>query len=280
MRVAIAQLRSTEDPWENLAMVQSLCVEAESNGAKLICFPENILYRGRRSRIPSEVLFKRLENGEIESDVSAFARELKAFQSKQSLTISLGSVLEQSDDPHRPYNSHWILEPQTSIAAYPKIHLFSFHQGEVIYRESDQISAGQNLVTHKLEDFKIGLSICYDLRFPELYRSLALDHGATLFLVPSAFTMETGRAHWHTLLRARAIENACYVIAPAQWGSHLNDRDQRLWCYGHSLAYDPWGELLIEGPEQGDCLLYVDIDSNRVARVRDRLPSLQDVRLW
>lgn len=276
MKIAIAQLRSTEDHWENLALVESLSEEAEREGASLICFPENVLYRGRRNKISSDVILKLQSNGHIETSASAFAREVYDLQNRSKITISLGSVLEDSGDRARPFNSHWILRPNKAVLAYQKIHLFSFYQDDVVYRESDQIKGGRDILSFDLDGGTVGLSICYDLRFPELYRVMSLDRGVNIILVPSAFTMETGRAHWHTLLRARAIENLSYVIAAAQWGSHLNEKDQQLWCYGHSLAYDPWGEPLAEGPEQGDSLQFIHFDNSRVSTLRKRLPALQD----
>jgi predicted amidohydrolase len=280
MRIAVAQVRATEDPWENLATVKKYSEEASAAGAQLVCFSENIFFRGRRSQMPSGIVLNRLQDGRLDETTSDFSRALSEFQKNLKLHVSLGSVVEQSQVLDKPYNSHWILKPSGEISAYHKIHLFTFHQEDVIYREADQMTGGKSVVSFEIGDFKFGLSICYDLRFPELYRDLVLDKGVNVILVPAAFTQETGRAHWHSLLRARAIENLSYVVASAQWGSHLNDKNQELWCYGHSLAYDPWGDLLKEAPEEGNHILFIDIDRARIEKVRKRLPSLEDIRLW
>lgn len=280
MRVAVAQTRSTENIWENLSLVQAFTEEAHSLGAELVCFPENILFRGRKSLLSSEGILARSAGGEIETGASSFARELGDWLRSLKIALSLGSVLELDRLSSKPFNSHWIFRPNAPLISYHKIHLFSFRQGDVVYQESTDVSSGERECTAEIHDFRAGLSVCYDLRFPELYRRMVLNHGANLLMVPAAFTFETGRAHWHTLLRARAIESLSYVVASAQWGSHFNEKGQELKCYGHSLIVDPWGEILAEGPEEGDALLVADLDMNRVTQVRKQLPALDDVKLW
>jgi predicted amidohydrolase len=153
-------------------------------------------------------------------------------------------------------------------AVYRKIHLFDAVAGAKVYRESDDLDPGADLVTADVDGLTAGLTICYDLRFPELYRSLALC-GARLLLVPAAFTEATGRDHWEVLLRARAIENGCFVVAAAQWGVHGDDR----WCHGRSMIVDPWGTVLAVASD-GVGVCDADLDLTAVERVRDRLPVL------
>jgi nitrilase len=196
------------------------------------------------------------------------------------IAVSLGSVLEVGSGSKLPWNSHWIIKAhRSSIEAYRKIHLFDYAGSTARYHESNDVQAGEHIQSVSIGALRAGLSICYDLRFPELYRHLALLQGAQILLVPSAFTRETGEAHWHTLLRSRAIENLSFVAAAAQWGSHRNSQGQELFCYGHSLVVDPWGRVLAEAPGQGDALLVVDLELDELRRSRERLPSLSSVRL-
>jgi predicted amidohydrolase len=272
-RVAIVQFCSSEDAWANLAQVNAFVQEATDSGADLVCFPENILYRGRRSKFDQDFILSLDESGQM-SDRSDFSRSLKEFAETWKISVSLGSVLESSGNSSKPFNSHWIIRPNAPVISYHKIHLFHFSSGEIHYRESEVISGGSDIVTADLGELKLGLSICFDLRFPELYRKLVLEKKANVLLVPSAFTRETGEAHWHALLQARAIENQSYVIAAAQWGWHLNEAGQKLYCYGHSLAYDPWGKLIAESTKDRDDLVIIDISGQELERRRLQLPSL------
>ena len=187
--------------------------------------------------------------------------------------VLAGSIYEPSPVAGRVYNTSALFGPDGELlAAYRKIHLFDVVAGTVAYRESDDVAAGADVVTAAVDGVTVGLSVCYDLRFPELYRSLAL-RGAEILLVPSAFTAYTGAAHWEILLRARAVENGCFVVAPAQVGEHLPGRD----CWGHSMIVDPWGIVLAElGEGEGVCV--ADLDLGRLAEVRAQIPPLDNRR--
>jgi predicted amidohydrolase len=271
LKIAIAQLRSSSDPWANLLQAQSFAKEAEAAGCELLCFPENVFYRGPKTSPGFERSQIVINAANPSNDFSIAVME---FIKQTPLALSLGSVFEESADPHKPYNAHWFVHPGGRIRSYKKIHLFNFESNQGSYRESDEVLAGKDSVVEPLGDFNFGLSICFDLRFAELFRDLTLKKGANVLLIPAAFTYETGQAHWHTLLRARAIENQSYVIAAGQWGSHFNAKGEELFCYGHSLVYSPWGELIVEGPEQSDALLPFEIDQDQITRTRARLPAL------
>ncbi len=265
-------MRSTEDPWQNLALIQAYTEEAAQKGAQIICFPENAFYRGPKSKMPIDTILSLSGNRIIESQ--DFSKAIAEWTRDLKIAVCLGSVPEKSQDPRRPFNSHWFIQPGGSVSSYHKMHLFDFAGSQATYRESDEMTRGSDLVSVPFGDFKVGLSICFDLRFPELFRHLTLNHRTNLLLVPAAFTRETGRAHWHTLLRARAVENLSYVCGIGQWGGHLNEKGQELFCYGHSLIYSPWGDLVAEAGEEGDALLIVDLDVKQVKSTRERLPAL------
>lgn len=272
MKVALAQIQSSEDPWENLFLVQGLTLEASQKGADLVCFPENVFFRGSKAKLTDEFVLSR--SGDVLNEASEFSRSVGEWLRSLPCAVSLGSVPERSPDSARPFNSHWLVEQNGRIHSYQKIHLFDYVGTQAVYKESDEMARGSSLVSLDLAGFKIGLSICFDLRFPELFRKLVLDHKVNLILVPAAFTRETGRAHWHTLLRARAIENLSYVIGVGQWGSHKNAQGQDLWCYGNSVVYAPWGEQLVVSEEEGDALLVADLHLEKIAEARARLPAL------
>jgi nitrilase len=198
--------------------------------------------------------------GPIQSFLSETARQ-------HNIYLSAGSIPLISPDAGRVFNSQLVYNPQgVQISRYDKIHLFSFARGEESYDESRAILAGRDVTRLQTPDITLGLSICYDLRFPELYRSMGQ---VDLILVPSAFTYTTGRAHWEILLRARAIENQCYVLAPAQGGTHENGR--RTW--GHSMLIDPWGDILEVLPEH-EGIVSGTIEPDRLMEVRQSLPAL------
>jgi predicted amidohydrolase len=192
--------------------------------------------------------------------------------------VAAGSIAEQAADG-RFYNSSPLLDPTGDVVAvYRKIHLFDVDiQGQPPLRESAAFAGGDQLVTHATEDVRIGLSICYDLRFPELYRGL-VTLGAEVFLVPSAFTAATGEAHWEVLLRARAIEDQCFVVAPAQWGAWGAPEEGRR-CFGNSMVVDPWGRVLVRAPKEGDGVWFAELDLAELRRVRQTLPALAHRRL-
>ena len=263
MIVACIQLNSGEDKAANVAAAVELVERAAGAGARLIVLPETWTYKGRakgRAKASEPI------DGRSNSVLAGLAREHRAY-------LLAGSIYERTPFPDRCGNASVLFGPNgRSLAVYRKIHLFDALAGTAVYRESDYLEAGQELVTAKVDGTIVGFSICYDLRFAELYRALALK-GARILLVPSAFTAHTGQDHWEVLLRARAIENGCFVVAANQWGPHEPDR----LCYGHSMIVDPWGTVLAEAPDEVDMCL-ADIDLAQVDAVRAQIPSLQHRR--
>jgi predicted amidohydrolase len=191
------------------------------------------------------------------------------------VTIIAGGFPELSPDARRPYNTCAVFSENGELcASYRKVHLFDVDLADgTRLRESEATLPGSTATVVNIAGFEVGLSICYDLRFPELYR-LLLDRGARVLVVPAAFTLHTGKDHWHVLLRARAIEAQCWVLAAAQWGQHPNRRSS----YGHSLIVDPWGKVLADGGE-GPGYILADIDSQAVVRARQRIPALEHDRM-
>jgi len=261
----LVQMRSGLSPQANLEAALRLIGEAKSAGADYVLTPEmtNIL------EVKRERLFTALAPEESDASLAAFrglARQHGIFLHVGSLAIKLL--------PERAANRSFLIDPRGEIIArYDKIHMFDVDlaNGES-YRESRNYRAGDIAVAIDLPWGRLGLTVCYDLRFPALYRALA-EAGSTFLAVPSAFTKQTGEAHWHVLNRARAIENTCYVFAAAQGGSHENGRD----TFGHSLIVDPWGRVLAEGGVD-PAVVMADIDLAAVAIARGRIPSLQHGR--
>jgi predicted amidohydrolase len=271
LRVACVQLNTRADVAANVRAAEALVEEAAAAGARLVALPETWAYKGRREGIlaSAESL-----DGPSNAALARLAARLGIF-------VLAGSIYEPSPEPRRVYNASALFGPDGELlAAYRKIHLFDLTADTTVYRESGYVRPGAELVTVEVDagsaeseaPVTLGLTICYDLRFPELYRSLAL-RGAQVLCVPSAFTAYTGAAHWEVLLRARAVENGCFVIAPGQAGEHLPGRG----CYGHSMIVDPWGTVLAE-VQDGVGLCIADLDLARVAEVRAQIPSLQNRR--
>jgi deaminated glutathione amidase len=264
--VAVAQMCSTPDVAANLEQALTLVDEAAGNGAELVCLPENTLYLRVEDAEQSPLL---LPSSEPFTALCRRARELGVW-------LLVGSLPEDSGDPRRPYNTSVLVDSAGDArASYRKLHLFRLRaaDGEPGLDESRTSSAGDRPVLARTPFGGIGLSICYDLRFPELYRA-HVAAGATILTVPAAFTERTGRVHWRMLLRARAVENQAFVVAPAQAGHHGGHR--RSW--GHSLIADPWGEILAE-VEGGPGVALAELDPKRITEVRDALPALRDVSL-
>ncbi len=264
---AAVQMTSTSDVEANWESAQELVRRAVGLGAAFVATPENTNYLG-----PHEEKVRRAETLEGPSCArfGALARELR-------IHLLLGSFNEASEDPRRCRNTSVLFAPDGSrLAVYRKIHLFDIDlPGSVRFAESDTVLPGEDVVVAATPLAHLGLTICYDLRFAELYRRLAED-GAEVLLVPSAFTLATGKDHWHALLRARAIENQCWVIAPAQTGRH-DDGGLRE-SYGHALIADPWGEVVAQASD-GPGLALAEIDLERVERVRAALPVAKHRRL-
>ncbi len=261
MRVAAVQLNSTDDRARNIDTAARLVRAAAADGADLVALPEkwNLLAGGERLLAEAEPLA-----GPSLTAARGWAREL-------GIHLLAGSVSAIGEG--KAFNTSVLIGPDGSdLAVYRKIHMFDVVVGGVTYRESEYEDPGEEIVTGSLGEADLGLSVCYDLRFPELYRILAL-RGARLISVPSAFTATTGRDHWEVLLRARAIENQVFLIAPNQIGEAPPQYDS----YGHSAIVDPWGEVLAIAPDE-ECVIAADIDLAAQDRVRESLPSLANRR--
>jgi deaminated glutathione amidase len=263
--VGLVQMRSGRTPAQNVDAATKLIKEAKTGGADYVLTPEmtNILERKR------EDLFAALAPEEKDRSLAAFrdlARRLGIWVHVGSLAIE---VL-----PQKAVNRSFLIDPKGEIAArYDKIHMFDVDlAGGESYRESGSYRPGELAVAVDIPWGRVGLTICYDLRFPALYRALA-EAGASFITIPSAFTQQTGEAHWHVLTRARAIETGSFVFAAAQGGRHEDGRD----TFGHSIAIDPWGRVLAEGGTEPGVIL-ADVDPSQVAIVRARIPSLQHGR--
>jgi deaminated glutathione amidase len=264
MHVAVVQLNVQDDVAANLQRVRHWIAQAAAAGAQLVALPENFAFMGEEAR--KRELAERLD-GAFPGPILAALSESAA---KYGVWIIGGGMPEASDDIARPYNTSVLVDPRGGIASkYRKVHLFDVSLPDgTLYRESAATSAGSEPVTADVLGVRLGMSVCYDLRFPELYRRL-VDEGARVVTVPSAFTLMTGKDHWHVLLQARAIENQVYVLAPAQHGKHPRGRQ----TYGKSLIVDPWGEIIAQCSE-GEGFAAATLDFGYQDRVRTALPSL------
>jgi len=262
---AVCQMRSGEDVARNLTSAEALVRDAAAAGATFVALPECMVFlRAEGEKAP-----------EAQSIAGPWAKRFADLARELKITILMGSFPETAAEAARPYNTTLLFGPTGErVAAYRKMHLFDINvPGLEHLKESKATTPGTELVVADAGFAKLGLSICYDLRFPELYRALSAQ-GAEVLLVPSAFTDRTGRDHWEVLLRARAIENLCYVMAPAQWGKHGGNRAS----YGHAMIVDPWGAVLAQVPDgEGFALAVLDFD--RLHRLRAELPALQAKRL-
>lgn len=271
---AVVQLNSRDDLAENLRRAAALVRRAAGRGASLVVLPENLAYMG-----PEEgklAVAERFERGPVSDAAGAIARWASALAIETGAWLLLGGVPERVEgDAAHVHNAAVLVDAAGSVAAvYRKVHLFDVDLADgTRLQESRSVRAGDEVLAVESPVGKLGLSICYDLRFPELYRRL-VDQGATVLTVPAAFTVPTGRDHWHVLLRARAIESQSYVLAAAQWGAHGNGRT----TYGHALVCDPWGTVIAECPD-GEGIALAEIDPERVRSVRGQLPSLRHRRL-
>lgn len=274
---AVVQLTSTADVARNLRRVEELCERAKARGAQLIALPENfaILASSEQDKFQHAVSFGSDGDGPSGPSILGAMQRLAA---RLGVHLILGGMPERSSQPGRVYNTCVLLDPSGNVAAlYRKIHLFDvdFPGASTTLRESTTVSAGDvdQAVVASTPWGGLGLSVCYDVRFPELYRRLA-ENGARILTVPAAFTLHTGKDHWHVLLRARAIENQCFVLAPAQQGRHNPTRV----TYGHSLIIDPWGTVLADCPD-GEGIALAELDFSILERVRTELPCLAHRRL-
>ncbi len=261
--VALVQTDAGPDVEANVAQAAALADEAAAGGARLVALPEYLQYRGPDAGYRASA---RSVPGPTTQPFAEVARRRGAW-------ILVGSVAETSDDPERPYNTSVLIDPDGSVAArYRKIHLFDVAVDDgPVDTESARVSPGEEPVCADVDGVRIGLSVCYDLRFPELYRSLALA-GAEVLTVPANFTERTGRDHWEVLLRARAIENGAYVLAPSQVNGPPGSP-----AYGRSTIVDPWGTVIAQAPDVVG-IIRADIETDRVAAVRRQIPSLANRR--
>ena len=267
MRVAALQVVSSTDLDHNLARADALLDEAARRGATLAVLPEYFCVMEQPGM--SKTRFAEAPgSGPVQQMLSQAA-------ARHGMWVVGGSLPLRCPQPDRVYNSTIAFGPDgRMVARYDKMHLFAFERGNERYAEADTIAPGDNPAAFDADGLRIGLSICYDLRFPELYRALSQPSPCDAFLVPAAFTYTTGEKHWEILLRARAIENLAYVVASAQGGRHANGR--RTW--GHSMIIDPWGEVLAMLAE-GEGVITADIESERIASWRASLPALQHRRM-
>ncbi len=262
---ACVQFSASRDKAENIARMATLVEDAAARGARLVLLPEkwNAIADGRELLAYAESLE---DGGDTLDALSEWARRLQ-------LDLICGAIAIADGD--RVGNVSIAFSPDGErVAAYTKIHLFDVDVGGISYRESDGTAPGGDLVTAELDGVTVGLTVCYDLRFPELYRALTLDRGARILTIPSNFTLHTGMAHWEVLLRARAIENQAFVLATGQHGTPGGlDKPS----YGHSMIVDPWGTVLAQAPD-GDGVIVADLDLDAQAAIRERLPALLHIR--
>jgi deaminated glutathione amidase len=269
--VAAIQMRSIGDLAANLAVVRELVGKAAAGGAKLIVLPECFSFLGRAEGdkfAAAEVLDGR---GPVMQTLAELATKHGAW------IIGGGTPETVPDDPKRTYNALVAIDPSGKLVAkYRKIHLFDVDiPGGAVLRESDATAAGNEAIVANIAGVNVGMSICYDLRFPELYRTLVKDKGAEVVVIPAAFTAHTGAAHWHVLMRARAIEDQVWIVAAAQWGKHNDKRES----YGHTLVVDPWGTITGELAE-GDGVVAAMLDGETIAKRRAQMPVLRHAVLW
>jgi predicted amidohydrolase len=258
--VAAVQMNSRGDKAHNIATALRLIDQAAASGARLVALPEVWTYLG-----PEEA-----NRDHAEPIPGPTIDLLRERARRRGIYLHCGSIHEVREGDPRIFNTSVVLSPEGDILArYSKIHLFDVVlDGVATYQESATVSPGDEIVTVEIEGLTVGLSICYDLRFPELFRILAL-RGAEMVVLPAAFTMTTGKDHWEVLIRARAIENGVYLLAPAQVGAHAGDH----WCFGRSMIVDPWGMVVATAPDT-ETIITANVDRSQVARVRRQLPSL------
>ncbi|NDV02698.1 carbon-nitrogen hydrolase family protein [Pseudoroseicyclus tamaricis] len=271
MRAALCQMCSSDDPGENLAAARAMIAEAAAGGAQLVCTPE-VTNCVSTSRTQQEEVLRLEEDDPVLAGLREAAREAGVW-------LAIGSLaLKTRDADGRFANRSFLISPEGEIAArYDKIHMFDVQVSETeTYRESAGYRPGGQAVVAQTPLATLGLTICYDVRFPHLHRALG-KAGAEVLLVPSAFSPGTGPGHWEVLLRARAIETGAFVLAAAQTGEHSLSQGRPRRSYGHSLAVAPWGEVLLDAGEEAGVFL-VDLDLGKVAEARGRLPALSHDR--
>ena len=273
MKIALLQITGGDDPVANLAMVSAMVAQAAAAGAGFVLTPEvtNVVTSNRAQR--DRVV-------QTQADDISLAG-LRAQAARLGIWLSIGSLLIKTGDPDgRVANRSFLIDPTGAIAAqYDKIHLFDVTVSPTeTYRESAGVRPGNRAVIAQTPFGTVGLTVCYDVRFPQLHRALA-HAGADIILQPAAFSTVTGAAHWEPLLRARAIETGCYVLAAAQTGHHPSSVGESRRTYGHSMAISPWGDILVEaGVDPG--ISYINLELAQVALSRARIPALEHDRLF
>lgn len=268
MHIACIQMTSAQDPADNLPVIEARLRKAAAAGATLIALPETCVFMERGRKAMQARLTAQQDNSDL--------KQIAALTAELGVHVLIGSMVLASEDTERAVNRSLLLGPDGTVAAsYDKIHMFdvTLANGET-HAESASYQPGERLAVADIGEAKLGLSICYDVRFPTLYRRLA-EAGADIISVPSAFTRPTGKAHWHILLRARAIETGCFIIAPAQVGAHENGRE----TYGHSLIIDPWGQVLAEAGDADDMIM-AEIDVSLAEKARAQIPALTHGRAF
>jgi len=266
---AVVQMTSQQDVADNIRRASRMVEAAAERGARLVVLPENFAFiKSLKEKLPLAEPLDPDAPGPIVAAMQALVRRL-------GIHLLIGGTPILGPDPGRFYNTAILLDPDGAfVATYRKIHLFDINiPPDTVFTESDWIAPGQDLVTARVLGLTLGLSICYDLRFPELYRGL-VDRGATALAVPAAFTLHTGKDHWLPLLRARAIENVCFVLAADQGGWHLPTRAS----YGKSCIIDPWGAVLAQAPE-GEGIAVAELDLAAQQRIRREMPCLEHRRV-
>jgi predicted amidohydrolase len=259
LRVACVQISSSPSKAENLERMEPLVGRAAATGADLVLLPEK--WNGLGSHEILLDVAESLDGGETVDAMSGWART-------HGITLVGGSIAESREGHEKLSNTCVVFDPDGDIeAVYRKIHMFDVEVGGVVYRESDSEEPGDGPVSCEVEGWRLGLTVCYDLRFPELYRILAVE-GAEVVTVPAAFTLFTGKDHWELLLRARAVENQCYVVAANQWGVVEGKAS-----YGRSSIVDPWGVVLAQAPD-GDGVISAELERAHMERIRRSVPSL------
>jgi predicted amidohydrolase len=265
-RIAAIQMTSGPEVGPNLDSAARLIAEAAAQGAKLVALPEYFPFIGAtdEARLAArEIIDCDALSGPIQGFLAAMAKQHGVWIVGGSLPLDCG-------DPDKLFNACLVFDDQGKrVARYDKIHLFAFRKGAEEYNEARTIQAGNSVVAFDSPFGRIGLGICYDLRFPELFRQASAEKPIDLFILPAAFTETTGKAHWEILLRARAIENLCYVMAPAQGGRHPTGR----MTHGNTMIIDPWGEIL-QRLDKEPGVIVAELDPERIARVRNNLPAL------
>lgn len=260
LNVACIQLNSGADMNANIARVETLVKDAADKGAQFVTLPENAFLMDEPKS--ERTLYAHEDHPAL--------RACEELAKRSGIWLLAGSVAVDSKSDKKMYNRSVLFDDKgQQVSQYDKIHLFDVEVGDgQVYRESARFESGGKAAIVDTPWGKLGMTVCYDVRFPQLFRALA-KAGAEIIAVPSAFTQVTGEAHWHVLLRARAIENGCFIIAPAQTGIHPGNRK----TFGHSLIIDPWGKVLADG-ETGEKIIMAELDLSQVKRVRASLPSL------